>query len=39
MWKMENITMEKKGDTFAWIVTIYYINLSFSLSESLSPNT
>jgi len=36
---MEKITMEKKGDTFTLIVTIYYISLSLSLSESLCPNT
>ena len=39
MQKIEKITMEKKGDTFIQIVTIYYINLSISLFESLSPNT
>ena len=37
--KMEKITMEKKGDAFTQIVTIYYINLSLSLSESLNSNT
>jgi len=36
---MEKITMEKKGDTFTYIVTIYYVNLSLSLSESVNPNT
>jgi len=36
---MEKITMEKKRDTFTWIVIIYYIKISLSLSESLSPTT
>ena len=39
MQKMEKITLEKKGGTFTQIVTIYYINPSLSLSESLSPTT
>ena len=29
----------EEGETFTQIVAIYYINLSLSLSESLSPNT
>ena len=36
---MEKITIEKKGCTFTLIVTIYYINPSLSLSESLSSTT
>ena len=36
---MKKITIEKKGGTFTYIVTIYYINPSLSLSESLSPTT
>jgi len=36
---MEKITIEKKGDTCAYIITLYCINISLSLQKQLNPTT